>query len=137
MKAETVKRWNYAGHECLLRKVSGAFPQKSILQFGDNIPREWFCGYVEISKEEEEVSILKASTPQIANAVPIIDIDCHGGITFCQEISFDALPPKFYIGFDCAHYGDSIEKQDEKFCIAECERIIAQVIAIKEVWRET
>ena len=59
------------------------------------------CGYVIISDAVADKLRSKLFTPDV--------IECHGGITFNKNISENdkLTPPGWWIGFDCAHSGDS------------------------------
>ena len=86
-------------------------------------------------------------------------IDCHGGVTYdSYSLAFEKEDEYFWVGFDCAHYGDGrdIEKTREYFgeeranavtryafgatfepkslgyCIDECKRIVEQMIKMRE-----
>lgn len=40
-----------------------------------------------------------------------LDIECHGGLTFSGELpSYYKPSKKYYIGFDCGHCGDGVDK---------------------------
>lgn len=78
------------------------------------------CGYVEIP-----------------NSITFneIDISCHGGITFNSK---QAPPPiisekgHYYIGFDCAHWGDSIKTWSKDKVAQELKSIVDQILGEKE-----
>ena len=36
----------------------------------------------------------------------------------------------FYVGFDCAHAGDSPKVQDEAYTLDECRRLVDQLIKV-------
>lgn len=75
--------------------------------------------------------------------------DVHGGVTFSQkgEGSYGGFLSAEYwwFGYDCSHAGDQIKSQlkmscyhdgiwrDEKYCIAECESLAAQLYAFKNM----
>lgn len=58
------------------------------------------------------------------------DIVVHGGLTFSGDIEdVDG----FLLGFDCAHYGDSPEVQDEEYTLNECKKLVDQLIKIEKL----
>ena len=94
------------------------------------------CGYVKANKD-------------IIDEIGVDNIDCHGGITYCDNhINYILLGNKksvdtfndrgvywtlnngeYFIGIDCAHADDYFETpKDVNFCIKECESIIDQLI---------
>lgn len=73
----------------------------------------YYCGYVDIPKGHKYHGLDYDEIP----------VDCHGGLTYG---SFeDGI---YVIGFDCAHYMDSIDVQNEEYCEEECKSIIDQLI---------
>ena len=101
----------------------------------------WRCGYVIIPKEN---SLYKLSTycwvdlydldldnPNIITKLKqqqkLCNVDVHGGITYN-----DFYDDKGYcIGFDCAHYQDTIEVQTLEYCISQCESLAKQLKEIE------
>lgn len=57
-----------------------------------------------------------------------IPVSCHGGLTFA-DVLFDR---GWYIGFDCNHYGDTLEVCNIDFCVNECKDIINQLISLEK-----
>ena len=45
-----------------------------------------------------------------------IDIDCHGGLTYCGFRDF-GFGEKYYIGWDYAHYGDFLPALEFAFVL--------------------
>ena len=102
---------------------------------------QWRCGYVIIP---EESSLFKMDTsycvslydldlddPSVITKLKqqqkLCNINVHGGITYN-----DFYDGKDYcIGFDCAHYRDTIENQTLEYCINECERLAKQLKEIE------
>lgn len=39
----------------------------------------------------------------------------------------------FLLGFDCAHYGDSPDVEDEEYTLSECKRLVDQLIEIERI----
>lgn len=88
----------------------------------DQLKNEWYCGYVCI----ENYLNIKELKFKYFKYLKYFEnnIDCHGGITF-----FDVLDDnKLYIGFDCNHFGDSIQKCNIEYCKKQCQYIIDQLI---------
>ena len=56
-----------------------------------------------------------------------MQVECHGGLTYSGHYLLDKKYPGWWIGFDCAHGGDTPEKCDLKFCINECRNIVDQI----------
>ena len=54
-------------------------------------------------------------------------VKCHGGLTYTSHSLMKIDYPGWWIGFDCAHLGDSEEKQNLEYCINECKNIIDQL----------
>ena len=54
-------------------------------------------------------------------------IKCHGGLTYASHSLMKIDYPGWWVGFDCAHLGDSEEKQNLEYCINECKNIIDQL----------
>lgn len=63
----------------------------------------------------------------------ILDIDCHGGITFEDNLA-EIIPvqPGNWIGFDCAHYGDLTPFHNEKLAAHGFDF----GVSYDEVWRD-
>jgi hypothetical protein len=62
-----------------------------------------------------------------------IVFDVHGSITYTKGALADIEEYKFrwWIGFDCAHAGDTLENRDLNFCIKECESLSKQIAEVK------
>lgn len=99
-------RFNYKGFKCYVVFCRLSF--------------DYRCGYVEIPNS---ITLNK------------VDICCHGGITFNSK---QAPPPiisekdSYYIGFDCAHWGDSTNIWSKDKVIQELKSIINQILGEKE-----
>lgn len=92
------------------------------LQSGMNIfsmPGYWYCGYVVIPKDSRFYGI---DYRDIENK-----FDVHGGLTFSGEI--DGIDG-YLLGFDCAHFEDNPYEQDEEYTLAECKRLVDQIIEV-------
>ena len=69
--------------------------------------------------------------------------DVHGSITFSQ--AHDSLDPypiqleradSWWLGFDAAHSGDSLEKQTLEYMVQECENLVEQLIEADKLAKE-
>ena len=76
------------------------------------------CGYVLIPEDKKDF-------------IDIDDIDCHGGITFNDNVEEgeDFLPASgYWIGFDCIHFGDAIDadalKKEFNKDVDECIKVL-------------
>jgi len=76
----------------------------------------YFCGYVKILKDKFP------DDTDWRNK----ELSVHGGITFAQNDDEDS--DKFVIGFDCAHFRDTIQKCNLEYVIKECKSLIDQII---------
>ena len=88
--------FQYKGYQCLINRVNHRPPKN---------PNDWLghlCGYV----------ALPPSHPYYGKDYDDIPVKVHGGLTYAQdsqgEISWALTPKAWWIGFDCAHYGDLI-----------------------------
>jgi len=66
-----------------------------------------------------------------------IDVDVHGGLTFSEravnlewEETKNLKPDDWIVGFDTAHYGDSLETWPKERVIEETEHLRNQLIAL-------
>jgi hypothetical protein len=82
------------------------------------------CGYVRLPKEH----------PAHGKTYHVIDVECHGGLTFSSFIGDD-----FWVGFDCAHAGDGFsigiskmpgEVRDMAYVESEVEHLAEQLAAM-------
>lgn len=91
---------------------------------------EYYCGYVRLNsqKERDAITVIDEDWGEY------YDIHCHGGITFDRYASdYDVDEDRdtgkaFWIGFDCNHLDDSIEKQDFAYAEDQCKSIIDQIL---------
>lgn len=82
-------------------------------------PMRWFCGYVRLPEDHK---LYGKKYDEIDGLVTV-----HGGVTFAGVL--DGMGG-FYVGFDCAHAGDSPKVQDEAYTLDECKRLVDQLIAL-------
>lgn len=96
------KEWEYKGYECIVTYALNAYCTG------------FRCGYVVLKDKEYVEDDL---------------IGCHGGVTWHGY--HDRLG-KTVIGFDCAHYGDTLDNCTLEYCMGECESIVEQILKLKE-----
>ena len=96
---------------------------------------------IPISKDTEcgkrgVLSLVTAGPEEIENGRLDILVDVHGSLTFSSSVAGENYPVKtknlWWFGFDCRHYGDSIEVQNEEYVVMECERLAEQLVSIGE-----
>lgn len=124
MIQKIVKKENYRGYTIVVKK----FCEDSIYPFfpDTSVNIVWFCGYAVIP---EDHPFYGADYDDVEDG-----IDVHGGLTFSGEL--DGIYG-FLLGFDCNHYCDSPEVQDEEYTLSECKRLVDQLIEIdKRNWKE-
>lgn len=105
----TVKE-QYWGYDMVI-KLYGSFVPPN--------PMRWFCGYVRLPEDHK---LYGKQYDEIDGLVTV-----HGGVTF-EEV-LDGMGG-FYVGFDCAHAGDSPKVQDEAYTLGECKRLVDQLIEL-------
>jgi len=74
------------------------------------------CGYVEVPK-----SIFKRFENRKGELL------CHGGITFYRYVGHNdkiQLPEGYWIGFDCNHYEDGIDKEAVKLLLGNTKYLL-------------
>lgn len=119
MIQKIVKKENYRGYTIIIKK----FYEKLYPFFpGISVNNIWFCEYAVIPEDH----------PFYGEDYDEVEgyVDVHGGLTFSGEL--DGIDG-FLLGFDCNHYGDSPEVQDEEYTLSECKRLVDQLIEIEEV----
>lgn len=100
----------YRGYDMMIR-LNGSFVPPN--------PMRWFCGYVRLPVDHKLYGKKYDEIDGIVNV--------HGGVTFVGALE-DANG--FYVGFDCAHAGDSPKVQNEAYTISECKRLVDQLIVL-------
>lgn len=124
MIQKIVKKEEYRGYTIVVKNIfeNGIYPL-----FPDTSEySNWYCGYAVIP---EDHPFYGADYDDVEG-----DVDVHGGLTFSGEL--DGIDG-FLLGFDCNHYGDSPEVQDEEYTLSECKRLVDQLIEIdKRNWKE-
>lgn len=105
---EIIRSENYRGYKIYVSRNYNAIMQ-------------WYCGYVKVPRSHP---FFGAQYQEIED-----DIEVHGGLTFSGIAIF---ANGYLIGFDCAHYGDSPEVQNEEYTLNECKKIVDQLIEIEK-----
>ena len=124
MIQKIVKKEDYRGYTIVVKKIfeDGIYP----IFPDESVRSTWFCGYVVIPEDH----------PFYGEDYDEVEgyVDVHGGVTFSGEL--DGIDG-FLLGFDCNHYCDSPEVQDEEYTFNECKRLVDQLIEIdKRDWKE-
>lgn len=91
-----------------------------------------YSGYVKIPENHNLYGLTCfRNMPYLGLENETIDsyFDVHGGITFAGRIS--DLNNDWFLGFDCAHFGDNPMIQDEIYVERECKNLIDQIIALE------
>lgn len=114
MKNEIVKEFNYNGYDCEIRKIGFGFD----IGISD-MCSEWHCGYITILKNHKCLNNITDYQE--------IDIECHGGITFGENIN----DKEYKLGFDCNHGGDSMDYWDISKVTNEIKSICDQLKTIQ------
>lgn len=120
MKIEIVRKEDYRGYTIVVKK----FHEDDFYPFltDESVNNIWYCGYAVIP---EDHPFYGAYYDDLED-----DIVVHGGLTFSGDIEdVDG----FLLGFDCAHYGDSPEVQDEEYTLKECKKMVDQLIKIEKL----
>lgn len=107
-----------------------------------------YCGYVKLPDKHPYVKLTKKTRKvmglMLHTGYDDMDIDCHGGLTFCE---FVTNPKDFsqgftkgaWIGWDYAHAGDKTDlfsfpgdrQWTAKEVESECKNVIKQVLKVK------
>lgn len=81
-----------------------------------------YCGYVYIRKSD---ILAKFAMDSVENC------SFHGGVTYSEY-----LRKNIKIGYDCGHYGDSIEVQDLAYNIGTLKTITSELCKLRENLKE-
>lgn len=105
-----LKTGTYRGYQIYIRHV---------LRF----PSGYYCGYV----------ALPFTHPFYGEDYQDLDeLEVHGGLTCSGYLDFS---DSYLLGFDCGHGGDDIKVQNEDYTLAECKKLVDQLI--KVYYKET
>lgn len=106
-----LKRWMYRGYECEILKNSYGVPTLT-----NN--KDWLCGYVGLPKGHKYYE----------KDYDRININVHGGLTFADKGDGKIWTAGlWWIGFDCAHYNDTISFWNLERVQEEVERLVRQL----------
>lgn len=123
IKGKVSTEFEAYGLKCRVVLIKYYINEKVKLMLSRNrVETEWYCGYVGIPKSHilYHISYEKYGEPDI-------ELQVHGGITYtCLEK--DGL---YWIGFDCAHYGDNIIRWDFEAVKKETKKLAGQISHIK------
>ena len=124
---QIIKSKKYLGYEYAVMFYSN--------EWTDSFPfmGEWYCGYVKIPKNNNLYGLrYSRNMPYLGFENEMIEsyFDVHGGITFSGRIS--ELNNDWFLGFDCAHYGDNTITQDADYTERECKKLIDQIVALEK-----
>lgn len=119
-----VKKEKYRGYTIVVKKYweNGIYP----LFVDTSEFTTWYCGYAVIPVDHPFYGL---DYDEVED-----DIDVHGGLTFSGKL--DELEG-YLLGFNCNHFGDTPEVENEEYTLNECKRLVDQLIEIdKGVWKE-
>ena len=113
---EIVKNEVYKGYTIVVRRL-GYKNVPDSLRF---CLFDYFCGYIEVPRNHKYYF---KSYYEIED-----EINVHGGLTFSGYIEdYKGIKSAYYIGFDCGHYGDRPDLQDEEYTLKECKKVVEQL----------
>ena len=127
--AEDYIAFEYKGYQCRILKQSWSGKENYFLMGMDSYSPSYYCGYVVVPKEHP---FCQKNRLDLA-----LSLSVHRGITFSQMITpksqiLNDLEGEFVIGFDCKHFGDTIEKCNVEYVKRELERLVDQLIKAAE-----
>lgn len=128
-EAEDCIAFEYKGYQCRILKQSWSGKENYFLMGMDSYSTSYYCGYVAVPKGHP---FCQKNCLDLA-----LSLSVHGGITFSQMITpksqiLNDLEGEFVIGFDCKHFGDTIEKCNAEYVKRELERLVDQLIKAAE-----
>ena len=117
--------FEYKGYQCRILKQSWSGKENYFLMGMDSYSTSYYCGYVAVPKEHP---FCQKNRLDLA-----LSLSVHRGITFSQMITSESqilndLEGEFVIGFDCKHFGDTIEKCNAEYVRKELESLVDQLI---------
>ena len=117
---DAVHDFDYRGFKCTVVRYTNERPNLAREFLEGFIAFEWWCGYVEIPKENKFYQ----------KHYDEIDIECHGGLTFSGNlhVSDSNNSGKYCIGFDFNHGGDG--GGDRPKVEFECKKIVDQLLEV-------
>ena len=119
--AEDYIAFEYKGYQCRILKQSWSGKENYFLMGMDSYSTSYYCGYVAVPKEHP---FCQKNRLDLA-----LSLSVHRGITFSQMITsksqiLNDLEGEFVIGFDCKHFGDTIEKCNAEYVRKELDQLI-------------
>ncbi len=106
--APGLKTGVYRGYQIYIRHVRD-FPTP-------RFPSGYYCGYV----------ALHFTHPFYGKDYQDLDgLEVHDSLTFSGYLDFSDY---YLLGFDCGHGGDDIKVQNEDYTLAECKKLVDQLI---------
>ena len=123
--AEDYIAFEYKGYQCRILKQSWSGKENYFLMGMDSYSTSYYCGYVAVPKEHP---FCQKNRLDLA-----LSLSVHRGITFSQMITpksqiLNDLEGEFVIGFDCKHFGDTIEKCNSEYVKRELESLVDRLI---------
>ena len=105
--ANQESRFEYKGFPCVVLFLSNAYR----------------CGYVGIPKSNKYYDKNYGEIP----------VSCHGGLTYSAKKLFGQNDTDtWWIGFDCAHYGDGYDVKKAKELFANDEQVMKQLTVLEQ-----
>lgn len=128
-EAEDYIAFEYKGYQCRILKQSWSGKENYFLMGMDSYSTSYYCGYVAVPKEHP---FCQKNRLDLA-----LSLSVHRRITFSQMITpksqiLNDLEGEFVIGFDCKHFGDTIEKCNAEYVRKELELLVDQLIKADE-----
>ena len=130
---QIVKSKKYLGYEYAVMFYSNEWTGSFLFMGEFLFMDEWYCGYVKIPKNHNLYELgYRRNMPYLGFENETIEsyFDVHGGITFAGRIL--GINNTWFLGFDCAHYGDNTITQDADYTERECKKLIDQIVALEK-----
>ena len=100
-------RFEYKGFPCVVLFMANAYR----------------CGYVGIPKSNKHYDKNYEEIP----------VSCHGGLTYSRNKLYGQNDTDtWWIGFDCAHYGDGYDVKKSKELFANDEQVMKQLLILEQ-----
>lgn len=107
-----------AGLPAVIRRVPGS--EVDFRAVMDSVRNGWRCGYVGVPAGN-----LYYGKDNLGD---VGDLEVHGGVTFSAEDLRGVQGVDWWLGFDCAHYGDTIAVCTLEYCMKQCEHLAEQIV---------
>ena len=116
---EIIKDYTLNGFRCIIKKVGYEHDEETLkLPYMRN--NHWLCGYVEIPEEHKYHNVEYMDIEEY--------IHVHGGLTYSGNLVDD----KYFLGFDCNHYEDDINIQNQEYVENQLKSLVEQLIKNNE-----